>query len=126
MAENLEVINNQLAKAQILGIRSAIDDFGTGYSSLSREREIAADIIKIDKFFLDQFLTKDEKELITSDIINLAHKLGQKAVAEGIEHQSQLEYLKRNNCDYYQGYLFSRPVVANKAIELLESGNYNI
>ncbi|MBP7344526.1 MAG: EAL domain-containing protein [Clostridia bacterium] len=125
-AENLEVINNQLAKAQILGIRSAIDDFGTGYSSLSREREIAADIIKIDKFFLDQFLTKDEKELITSDIINLAHKLGQKAVAEGIEHQSQLEYLKRNNCDYYQGYLFSKPVVAKKAIELLETGNYNV
>ena len=76
MAENLEVINNQLAKAQILGIRSAIDDFGTGYSSLSREREIAADIIKIDKFFLDQFLTKDEKELITSDILSFAVKNG--------------------------------------------------
>ncbi|HQM97024.1 MAG TPA: EAL domain-containing protein, partial [Clostridia bacterium] len=49
-----------------------------------------------------------------------------KAVAEGIEHQSQLEYLKRNNCDYYQGYLFSKPVVAKKAIELLETGNYNV
>ncbi len=125
-AENLEVINNQLKKAQLLGIRSAIDDFGTGYSSLSREREIAADIIKIDKFFLDQFLVKDEKELITSDIINLAHKLGQKAVAEGVEHKSQFEYLKRYNCDYYQGYLFSRPVIAEKAFELLENKKFLI
>jgi len=123
-AKNLEVINNQLSKTQLLGIRSAIDDFGTGYSSLSREREIAADMIKIDKFFLDQLLLKDEKDLITSDIINLAHKLGQKAVAEGIEHLSQLEYLKKNNCDYYQGYFFSKPVVASKAIELLDSNDF--
>ena len=125
-ADNLEMINNQLTKAQILGIRFAIDDFGTGYSSLAKEHEIAADIIKIDKFFIDQLLVKDEKELITSDIINLAHKMGQKTVAECIEYPKQLEYLKRNNCDYYQGFLFSKPVAAQKALELLESGKFSI
>ena len=125
-ADNLEVINNQLTKAQILGIRFAIDDFGTGYSSLAKEHEIAADIIKIDKFFIDQLLVKDEKELITSDIINLAHKMGQKTVAECVEHPRQLEYLKRNNCDYYQGFLFSKPVKAKKAIKLLEAGKFAV
>lgn len=119
-AENLEFINSQLAKAQVMGIRSAIDDFGTGYSSLSRERELAADIIKIDKFFIDQILVKDEKELITSDIIHLAHKLGQRTVAEGIETNLQKEYLKRNDCDYYQGFLFSKPLSAKDAISYLK------
>ena len=112
-------INMILGRLKELGIKIAIDDFGTGYSSLARERELNVDILKIDKYFSDKIMTLGDKDSITADIISMAHKLGHCVIAEGIEHEKQRQYMRNNGCDRLQGYLISRPVDENTAIELL-------
>jgi EAL domain-containing protein (putative c-di-GMP-specific phosphodiesterase class I) len=101
----------------------AIDDFGTGYSSLARERDLKVDSLKIDKYFIDKLMIISNEESITGDIINMAHKLGQIVVAEGVEHDKQMQYLIDNDCDLIQGYLISKPLEMEAAIELLNKLN---
>lgn len=113
------IINEKLGILSEKGIEIAIDDFGTGYSSFARERELNVQCIKIDKYFLDNLNVTDHKIAITGDIISMAHKLGHKVVAEGVENIAQKQYLIEHNCDYMQGYLFSKPVSEEQALELL-------
>lgn len=94
------------------GIQVAIDDFGTGYSSLSYLRNIALDILKIDRSFLVDLEQSDVDRSIVSSIIEMSHVLGLKVVAEGIEYQSQLETLRDMGCDEMQGFLLARPMPA--------------
>lgn len=117
--ENYQEANRILGELKNAGIRVAIDDFGTGYSSLARERELNISCLKIDKSFVDKLLIlKDES--ITGDIISMAHKLGHSVVAEGVEHEEQKIYLEKYNCDNIQGFLISRPLNEDVAIELLK------
>ena len=118
-ASNYQDINKVLGRLQSLGIQIAIDDFGTGYSTLARERELNINCLKIDKLFIDKLMTLTDEEAITGDIISLAHKLGHCVVAEGIEHERQLQYLKKFGCDRIQGYLFSKPVDEQTALALV-------
>ncbi len=118
-AINYQDINRVLGQLQNLGIQVAIDDFGTGYSSLARERELNINCLKIDKFFIDKLMTLTDEQAITGDIISLAHKLGHCVVAEGIEHERQLAYLRKFGCDRIQGYLISKPVDERAALSLL-------
>jgi len=120
-ASNYQDINRVLGQLQSLGIQIAIDDFGTGYSSLARERELNINCLKIDKSFIDKLMTLSEEQAITGDIISMAHKLGHCVVAEGIEHEKQLQYLRKFNCDKIQGYLISRPVDDKAALTLLKA-----
>jgi PAS domain S-box-containing protein len=122
-SDNYNLIKDKLHKAKELGIESAIDDFGTGYSSLSRERELDADYMKIDKSFIDKLMIIDNDKTITGNIIHLAHILGQKVIAEGVEYEEQKNYLIINNCDYMQGHLFSRSLSIDAATELLIKTN---
>jgi EAL domain-containing protein (putative c-di-GMP-specific phosphodiesterase class I) len=101
-------------------MKCSIDDFGTGYSSLSRERELKVSCLKIDKAFIDKLMYLKADEAITGDIISMAHRLGHSVVAEGVEHERQLQYLSAHGCDKIQGYLISRPLDEDKAIEFLE------
>lgn len=112
-------INRVLGTLRDSGLHVAIDDFGTGYSSLARERELNVDCLKIDKFFVDKLLTLSPEDAITADIISMAHRLGHCVVAEGVEHEEQKEYLLRNGCDKIQGFLVSRPLDEDAAIELI-------
>ena len=123
-SNDYEEINRILNQISEMGIRVSIDDFGTGYSSLARERELNINCLKIDKYFIDKLLALDGKEAIVGDIISMAHKLGQDVVAEGVEYESQKQYLAQHNCDYMQGYLFSKPVLPERAIELLFQTNF--
>lgn len=125
-ADNYQRINAVLDEMNALGISVAIDDFGTGYSSLSRERELNVDILKIDKQFMDKLDVIDEQYAITADIISMAHKLGHTVIVEGVEQEKQLHYLLKNNCDYFQGYLFSKPVSSDKAIQLFSDRDQGI
>ena len=118
-SDNYQLINESLEKIRSFGMKTAIDDFGTGYSSLSREDELQADSLKIDKFFMDKLMSENPERSIVEDIISMAHKLGQKVVAEGVESEIQRQYLEEHRCDYFQGYLFSRPLLAADAIEML-------
>jgi Amt family ammonium transporter len=99
-----------------LGVTLAIDDFGTGYSSLSYLQRFPLDILKIDKTFVDELGTAPEGSEIVSAVINLAHALGLQVIAEGVETECQLEELERLDCDFAQGYLFSRPVPAHELV----------
>jgi diguanylate cyclase (GGDEF)-like protein/PAS domain S-box-containing protein len=95
-----------------MGVKLAIDDFGTGYSSFAYLQRYQLDVLKIDKSFIDDVAYNSESQAIVTAIISMAHILGLKALAEGVEQQAQLDYLQQQGCDYYQGYLCSKPLAA--------------
>jgi len=101
-----------------LGISISIDDFGTEYSSLSRLNMMPIDRIKMDTQFIRGISRSDKEKAIAKGIINLAHNLGLKVIAEGVENEIQLKFLSQNRCDEVQGYYFYRPINAED-IELI-------
>ena len=101
-----------LSKLKALGVGLSIDDFGTGYSSLSRRRRFPVDTLKIDRSFISGIASDPETLEIVRVIIILAHTLGLKVIAEGIEDEQQRETLQRFGCEVGQGYLFHRPEAA--------------
>ncbi|HEY5024772.1 MAG TPA: EAL domain-containing protein [Acidimicrobiales bacterium] len=100
-----------------LGVTLAIDDFGTGYSSLSHLQRFPLDILKIDKSFVDELGVDQGGTEIVAAVVKLAHALGLQVIAEGVETERQLDALLRLDCDFAQGYLFSRPVPAHELVE---------
>jgi diguanylate cyclase (GGDEF)-like protein len=107
-----------LATLRLTGIRIALDDFGTGYSSLSYLTDLPADVIKLDRSFLNRELP--ESSTVVESIVNLAHRLGLKVVAEGVETDTQRTNLLDLMCDQLQGYYFSKPVSEGEVPRLLE------
>lgn len=97
-----------------MGVGLSIDDFGTGYSSLSYLKRLPIDTIKIDKSFIRDIKTDPNDATIITAIIKMSHGLKLKVIAEGVETQEQLDFLKLEGCDQYQGYLVSKPVSAEK------------
>ena len=122
-SSNYEEINKIIGRLRERGIHIAIDDFGTGYSSFARERELNVDCLKIDKHFIDKLLEIHPEEAITSDIISMAHKMGHYAIAEGVEYETQKQYLLANGCDKIQGYLIGKPSDEEETIKLLKKYN---
>lgn len=119
LVTNFQAINHTLGQLKNLGFHIALDDFGTGYSSFAQARELNIDCLKIDKYFMDKFLELDECDSITGDIISMAHKLGHCVIAEGVEVEEQWRYLVEHGCDKMQGYLISKPLKEDQAIEFL-------
>jgi diguanylate cyclase (GGDEF)-like protein len=101
------------------GVRVAIDDFGTGYSSLARLSELPIDSLKIDRLFIEPVPRDKRSCTLVSTIIELAHAFGMTTIAEGVERQDQLEWLRHNGCDESQGFLHSRPVPETDFVPLL-------
>jgi len=101
------------------GVRVAIDDFGTGFSSLGRLSELPIDTLKIDRMFTDRLPDDRKNCTLVTTIIGLAHAFDMTTVAEGVEHQEQLDYLIRAGCDESQGYLHSRPLPREELERLL-------
>ena len=115
-------VRAQLQELRDLGVQIAIDDFGTGFSSHGRLRHLPADVIKIDRSFL-QGIERDPKDAaITENLVGLAKAIGVVTVAEGIETEGQLARMRKLGCELGQGFLFSRPVPAADMTELLASG----
>lgn len=108
-----------LHKLKAIGISLSIDDFGTGQSSLSDLQMLPIDKVKIDESFIRNVTTNENDSAIVVGIIEMAHKIGLKVVAEGVETREQLDYLLAHNCDIMQGYHFSRPVKAEDFETLL-------
>ncbi len=120
--QNIEHNLNQLSRLHQLGVHLAIDDFGVGYSSLGYLRDFPVDLLKIDRSFITDVTERHDDAVITRAVINLAHNLGIQVVAEGVETEEQLSFLKNHRCDFAQGYLISRPIPVSGLEQALASG----
>lgn len=114
---------NNIEALRALGCRFSIDDFGTGYSSLSNLKEFDVDKLKIDKSFIEVLDNDSDDQVIVSATISMAKALGLMVLAEGVETEAQVERLKAFGCDEVQGFLYSRPVTAERMTELLQTLN---
>ncbi len=122
LLENVDYVIATFQQLHELGVKLAIDDFGTGYSSLSYLKRFAVDYVKIDQTFIRGVGTCVEDDAITKAIIAMAHSLELKVVAEGVENEVQLAFLKEHQCDEVQGYLISSPTNAQAMADLLRAG----
>ncbi len=120
--EDIDANIQRLHDIREMGVRIAIDDFGTGYSSLAYLKRFPIDFLKIDQSFVRDVIHDPDAAAICTAIIDLAHNLKLKVVAEGVETEAQMNYLYRKNCDEIQGYFFSRPIAADQFGRLLADG----
>lgn len=118
LMDNPEQTIVTLGNLRRYGVRLAVDDFGTGYSSLAYLKRFPIDALKIDRAFISDATTNPEDAAITLAIINLGHSLGLRVVAEGVETESQLQFLRDKGCDEMQGFFFS-PAVSAEDLESL-------
>lgn len=118
--EDPEFAANVLNRLKKLGVMLAIDDFGTGYSSLSYLHRFPFDTLKIDQSFVSSMMHNRDSQAIVQAITSLAHNLGLKIIAEGIEEPEQLDRLRELSCEYGQGYFMSRPIPVDQASQVLQ------
>ena len=116
---DLEATLAILRELKGLGLKLSLDDFGTGYSSLAYLKRFPIDHLKIDRAFVRDLTSDPDDAAICLAIINLAHSLKLIVIAEGVESEAQMNYLRRHGCDDIQGYFFSRPVPAVEFARLL-------
>ncbi len=119
IVEDAESISGMLSKLRALGVQVQIDDFGTGYSALGYLHTLPIDTLKIDRTFISRLGINGSGADIVKTILALAHNLGMKVVAEGVVTDDQLSRLKAMDCEYVQGFLFSKPVDSQEAGTLL-------
>ncbi|MBQ9537855.1 MAG: bifunctional diguanylate cyclase/phosphodiesterase [Treponema sp.] len=105
-----------------MGVKIAIDDFGTGYSSLSYLNKFPANLLKVDKSFIDKMNTSDSSKQYVAAIISIGHIMGFDVIAEGIEEEAQLKTLREIGCDFIQGYLWGKPLPQEEAEKLVLEG----
>ena len=106
-----------------IGVVIAIDDFGTGYSSLSYLKALPVDTLKIDQDFIHKIDSDQNNQAIVRAIIALAHSLGLKVVAEGVETESEYRFLEQNKCNFVQGFWISKPLDFQKMSKYLTKNN---
>jgi EAL domain-containing protein (putative c-di-GMP-specific phosphodiesterase class I) len=111
--ENAEPAVALLTDIRKLGVKIAIDDFGTGYSSLSYLKRLPIDILKLDRSFVNGATSDPDDAALVMAIITLAHNLRLKVIAEGVETEEHLRFLRLLRCDGGQGYLFGKPMAAD-------------
>jgi EAL domain-containing protein (putative c-di-GMP-specific phosphodiesterase class I) len=110
LMQDTDATRRMLTELKQLGLQLSVDDFGTGYSSLSYLKMFEIDTLKIDKSFVDSITSDEKDEAISASIVNLAHNLQMRVVAEGVEFEDQLLLLRDMGCDIVQGYYFAKPV----------------
>lgn len=124
LTENVAIGNRELCiermhQLKALGLRLAMDDFGTGFSSLSYLQDLPLDVLKIDQHFIRELETGINSQAIVRAILALADGLHMKVIAEGVETEAQLIFLQEHQCQFFQGFLFSRPIPASLFVQLL-------
>ncbi|MBP1964058.1 putative bifunctional diguanylate cyclase/phosphodiesterase [Paenibacillus aceris] len=119
LIQSIETSTNHLNFLRDKGVRIALDDFGKGFSSLSYIKQLPADIIKIDKSFIDHIDDSSVDRVIMESIISLVQRIDKEVVAEGVEKQEQLRILQAIGCDFVQGYYFSKPLPEHQAFHAL-------
>lgn len=119
LAHDTDVCIETLRRLKRLGLEIALDDFGTGYSSMSYLKRFPVDTLKIDRAFVAECDVNAEDAAICTAILSLARGLGLKTLAEGVETPGQLEFLRREGCQFYQGFFFRRPMPVEEVERLL-------
>ena len=119
VVEDSESTAIMLSQMRDIGIQVQVDDFGTGYSSLSYIQNFPIDALKIDHTFINQLGRNDSGSEIVRTILSLAHNLGMKVIAEGVETDDQYNKLREMNCEYFQGFLFAKPAASEEIDNLL-------
>ncbi len=123
LVRNSDEMTQKLTKFKKLGINISIDDFGTGYSSLQYLKNFPHDKIKIDQSFIRDLTIDKNSDSIVTTIINMAHKLGVRVIAEGVENSDQVDFLRKHKCDEIQGFFYSKPISADQLTEVLSNQN---
>ncbi|MFA6121430.1 MAG: PAS domain S-box protein [Sideroxydans sp.] len=123
LLDHTPIVISELLAFRDAGIQVAIDDFGTGYSALSYLKKLDIDYVKIDQSFILNLESDNNDKALAEAIVVMAHKLGLKVIAEGVETQEQLDLLAKMGCDYAQGFLYSRAVTPEEFEKLLEKIN---
>ena len=118
-----DVTLSVLKELKSMGVTLAIDDFGTGYSSFSYLRQFRISKLKIDRTFIRDVAENPDDAAITAAIISMAKSLNLKVIAEGVEDEAQMSFLRAHHCDEIQGYYFSRPLTADKVADKLRASN---
>ena len=118
LVEDLDAAAEVTAQLKAMGIRIALDDFGTGYSSISHLKDVKFDKLKVDRSFVAEIDDKKDSFLVADISLLLAHGMNMQITAEGVETDTQLEYLKLSGCDFVQGFKFSKPMPMFEFIEL--------
>ena len=119
LAERTDEARQVLVRLRALGLRIAVDDFGTGYSSLAQLKRFPIDVLKIDQGFINDIPHSEDDGAISAAIIAMGHSMGLSVLAEGVETEGQLAFLREKGCDSYQGYLCSRPLPAHAFAAML-------
>jgi diguanylate cyclase (GGDEF)-like protein/PAS domain S-box-containing protein len=116
---NVDVMLSVVQELKAIGVTLAIDDFGTGYSSFSYLRQFRISKLKIDRIFIRDVAVKPDDAAITAAIISMAKSLNLKVIAEGVENEAQMSFLRAHQCDQIQGYYFSKPLAVDKVADKL-------
>ncbi len=112
---------SELKRLRALGVKLAIDDFGTGYSSLSYIEQFPIEVIKIDSSFIRRIIDRKTELPILNGIISIAHQMDLEVIAEGVETQDQMDYLRAHGCNLVQGFYLHRPMHRDELIKTIES-----
>ncbi|MCP4486986.1 MAG: diguanylate cyclase [Gammaproteobacteria bacterium] len=124
LIDNIKAASESLKRLNTRGIPISIDDFGTGYSSLNYLKNLPVDCLKIDRSFIRDICEDGNDKQIVKTLISMAHSLGLKVIAEGVEDQQQLDQLDEYYCDEIQGYLLSKPINSDEFMKFLQKPQY--
>ena len=116
-----KLIIGQLQRIRELGVDLAIDDFGTGYSSLSYLKKFPINILKIDRSFIQDLDQENSNAELVKGILSMAKSLRLTVVAEGVEEQTQIDFLARHNCTYIQGFFYSKPLTSEQLVTFIKN-----
>ena len=126
LLSNADTMFSVLEDLRAMGLKLAIDDFGTGYSSLSYLKQFPVGRLKIDRSFIRDIATNPDDAAITTAIISMAKSLSLKVIAEGVEDEAQMSFLRAHQCDEIQGYYFSKPLAVDKVADKLRGDHPHV
>ena len=120
-SQNMNMMLDITRRLHNVGFRISIDDFGSGYSSLNMLKDISIDIVKVDREFFNESSSTARGKTIIKSIVTMARDLGMQTVAEGVETQEQVDFLREIGCDFAQGYYYAKPMAISDFNALLEA-----
>ena len=121
--ESLKVTTRNITKLREFGAQIALDDFGTGYTSIAQVMNLPVNLLKIDKSLIDEIESSQKKRNLVNTIINMGHIMNCEVISEGVESEQQLDILRKYKCDFIQGYVWSKPIEYDAALDMCTTQN---